>query len=147
IAQFEVLRRQAPLVYATVIVETLSIAYVLPATLPWLMRFIAVGVFVPVSIWRLVQWQQQRAAKAPVDAETARAALIRARRRALIMGIGSTIWALVLYEYVDSHTRILATLLVFVGSMGCAYCLASVPSAARLNLLVSTVPLALRLMM
>ena len=63
------------------------------------------------------------------------------------MGLLSTAWALLLYQWVDDHTRILATLLIFVGSMGSAYCLASVPAAARLNLLVSTAPLAVRLML
>jgi diguanylate cyclase (GGDEF)-like protein/PAS domain S-box-containing protein len=143
VAQHAVLLRQAPLVYATVIIETLSISYVLPATLPWPLRFAAALAFVPLAAWRLVQWYQTGPVEA--DAETARVVLLRARSRALWMGVASTIWALTLYEWVDDHTRILATLLVFVGSMGSAYCLASVPAAARLNLLVSTAPLALRL--
>ncbi len=145
VAQYAVLLRQAPLVYATIIIETLSITYVLPATLPWLFRFAAAGVFVPLAVWRLVQWSGQQ--PLDVDSETARRALLRARSRALWMGVVSTAWSLLVYELVDDHTRILATLLVLVGSMGCAYCLASVPAAARLNLLTSTAPLALRLIL
>jgi diguanylate cyclase (GGDEF)-like protein/PAS domain S-box-containing protein len=145
VAQFDVLRRQGPMVYATVIIETLSICYVLPAELPWALRFAAVFLFVPISTWRVVQWFRHEAVE--VDAETAHRALVRARSRALWMGLLSTAWALLLYQWVDDHTRILATLLVFVGSMGSAYCLASIPAAARLNLLVSTAPLALRLML
>ena len=145
VAQYGVLLRQAPLVYATVIIETLSIAYVLPVSLPWPLRFAAVLVFVPLGAWRLLQWYRQRPVE--VDAETARNALVRARSRAVWMGVSSTLWALILYQWVDDYTRILATLLVLVGSMGTAYCLASVPAAARLNLLVSTAPLALRLML
>ena len=144
VAQYGVLLRQAPMVYATVIIETLSISYVLPADLPWPLRFAAAFVFVPLGVFRLLQWYRKKPVE--FDAEGARSALIRARSRALWMGIVSTSWALLLYQCVDDHTRILATLLIFVGSMGSAYCLASVPAAARLNLLVSTAPLALRLM-
>jgi diguanylate cyclase (GGDEF)-like protein/PAS domain S-box-containing protein len=146
VAQYAVLLRQAPLVYATVIIETLSITYVLPATLPLLLRFAALGAFVPLAIWRLVQWRGQQLV-VDVDAKTARRALVRARTRAIWMGALSTIWALIIYQLVDSHIRLLATLLVFIGSMGSAYCLASVPAAARLNLLTSTAPLALRLIL
>src|SRR5581483_1284894 len=143
VAQYAVLLRQAPLVYATVIIETLSITYVLPPTLPWLVRFAAAGFFIPLATWRLVQWRTQQPVE--VDAETARRALARARSRALWTGVISTVWALLVYQFVDDHTRILGTLLIFVGSMGGAYCLASVPAAARLNLLTSTAPLAMRL--
>jgi diguanylate cyclase (GGDEF)-like protein/PAS domain S-box-containing protein len=144
VAQYAVLLRQAAMVYATVIIETLSISYVLPADLPWPLRFAAAFVFVPLGIFRLLQWYRKKLIE--VDAETAHKVLLRARSRALWMGIISTAWALLLYQWVDDHTRILATLLIFVGSMGSAYCLASLPAVARLNLLVSTAPLALRLM-
>src|SRR3974390_148620 len=145
VAQYAVLLRPAPLVYATVIIETLSITYVLPSTLPWPLRFAAAFVYVPLAVRRLVQWYRQK--PVAVDAETAHSVLLRARSRALWMGVTSTLWALVLYEFVDEQTRILALLLIMVGSMGSAYCLANVPAAARLNLLVSTAPLALRLML
>ena len=118
VAQYAVLLRQAPLVYATVIIETLSITYVLPPTLPWLLRFAAAGVFVPLSVWRLVQWHRQQPGE--IDVNTARRALVRARSRALWTGIISTVWALLVYQFVDEQTRILGTLLVFVGSMGSA---------------------------
>jgi PAS domain S-box-containing protein len=146
VAQYGVLLRQAPMVYATVIIETLSITYVLPASLPWPLRFAAALVYIPLAVRRLVQWYRQKPT-VEVNAETAWSLLVRARSRALWMGVSSTLWALILYQWVDEQTRILAMLLIMVGSMGSAYCLASVPAAARLNLLVSTAPLAIRLIL
>src|SRR5579885_2964210 len=79
VAQYGVLLRQAPMVYATVIIETLSITYILPASLPWPLRGAADIVYVPRAGWRLVQWYGEK--PVAIDAEAARAALVRARSR------------------------------------------------------------------
>ena len=69
VAQFAVQRKQVPLIYAVVIIETLSIVYVLPAALPWVLRFGVSGLLIIISALRIVQWRALRTAKADAPAE------------------------------------------------------------------------------
>jgi diguanylate cyclase (GGDEF)-like protein/PAS domain S-box-containing protein len=144
VAQFTSLRKQVPLIYALVIVETLSIVYVLPGEMSWLLRFGAASLLVPISALRMAQWHALKSVEP--DAVMARQLLVRARVFATTLALSLTIWTMILFENVDAHTRVLVTLLVFVGSIGSAYCMASVPPSARLTLLVTSVPIALRML-
>jgi diguanylate cyclase (GGDEF)-like protein/PAS domain S-box-containing protein len=143
-AQFDVIRKQAPLIHALVITEAFSIVYATPAGLSWFVRFGPATFLILFSVVRLVQWRATDL-KAP-DVVQIRRHLIRARWAATAFALGFTIWALVLFESVDLHIRIVVALLVFVGSIGTAHCLASAPQGARLMLALTAVPMAIRLL-
>ena len=91
----------------------------------------------------MIYWLKLRVA-APT-AEQALKHLFKTRILASALNAAFSIWALALFERVDPSERAPVALLVFMGSVGSAYCLASFPSAARLTLLFSALPISLRL--
>ena len=82
---------------------------------------------------RLIFWI--RLGQIVATAEQALRQLSRARILASALNAAFSIWALMLFDSVDAASRAPLSLLIFLGSVGCAYCLGSFPSAARLTLL------------
>ena len=72
--------------------------------------------------------------------------LFKTRILTSVLNAGFSCWTLILFENLDLNSRAPVALLVFMGSVGSAYCLASFPSAAWLTLLLSALPISLRLM-
>jgi predicted signal transduction protein with EAL and GGDEF domain len=61
VEQFKVLRKQVPVLYAVLLLDSFSVAWVLPRECsPWL-RFALPAVLVAVCIVRMVQWLRLRA--------------------------------------------------------------------------------------
>ena len=77
-------------------------------------------------------------------AEQALRQLSRARILACVLNAAFSVWTLFLFDSVDAASRATLSLLVFMGSVACAYCLGSFPSAALLTLLLSALPISLR---
>ena len=143
--QFRILTSQIPVLYCVTIVDSLSIAYVLPSSVGGTLRFGVPGLLLVVCVVRLVHWTRLRAV-VPTP-EQALSYLSRKRVVSAAVNAGFSAWALVLFENVDLNSRAPIALLVFMGSVGSAYCLASFPSAARLTLLLSGLPISLRLLL
>jgi diguanylate cyclase (GGDEF)-like protein len=144
IEQYRILTSQVPVLHCLLIVDSISIPYVLPETLPWWFRFGVPGVLLTVSVIRLAFWV--RLGQIVATAEQALRQLARARILASVLNAAFSVWTLTLFDSVDAHSRAPLALLVFLGSVGCAYCLGSFPSAARLTLLLSALPISLRLL-
>ncbi|HET7887178.1 MAG TPA: EAL domain-containing protein [Bradyrhizobium sp.] len=143
--QFRILTSQIPILYCVTIVDTLSIAYILPSSTPWSLRFGLPGILLPVCAVRLVQWVKLRS-KLPTP-EEALGYLAFVRGGSTLVNGGFLIWTAILFQNVDAEPATLIALLVFLGSVGSAYCLASFPSAARLTVLLSGFPNALWLLL
>jgi diguanylate cyclase (GGDEF)-like protein/PAS domain S-box-containing protein len=143
VEQFRILTSQIPVLYGVLIVDGLSIAYVLPPSLPFWLRFIAPGALLLGSAARLTYWVKLRSAIP--TAEQALGHLFRIRILCSLVNLGFSAWTLSLFQNLDSASRGAVALLVFMGSISSAYCLASVPSAAWLTLLLSALPISLRL--
>ncbi|TMK52083.1 MAG: EAL domain-containing protein [Alphaproteobacteria bacterium] len=143
IEQFRILTSQIPVLYGVLIIDSISLAYVLPPSLPRWFRFGVPGALLLISTVRMIYWLKLRVA-APT-AEQALKHLFKTRILASALNAAFSIWALALFERVDPSERAPVALLVFMGSVGSAYCLASFPSAARLTLLFSALPISLRL--
>jgi diguanylate cyclase (GGDEF)-like protein/PAS domain S-box-containing protein len=144
IEQFRILTTQIPILYGVLIINSITISYVLPPSLPWWFRFGVTGGLLLASSSRINYWVKLRGITP--TAEQALAHLLKTRILASALNAGFSLWALALFNYVDPHTRGPVALLVFMGSAASAYCLGSFPSAARLTLLISALPMALRLM-
>src|SRR5580693_8031813 len=145
VEQFRILTGQIPVLYGVLIVDGLSIAYVLPPSLPFWLRFIAPGALLLGSAARLTYWVKLRSAIP--TAEQALGHLFRIRILCSLVNLGFSAWTLSLFQNLDSASRGAVALVVFMGSVGSAYCLGSVPSAAWLTLLLSALPISLRLML
>jgi diguanylate cyclase (GGDEF)-like protein/PAS domain S-box-containing protein len=145
IEQFRILTSQIPVLYGVLIINSVSIAYVLPASLPSWLRFAVPGALLFISIVRMVYWTRLRAVAA--SAEQALNHLFKTRILTAVLNAGFSFWALVLFQNLDLNSRAPVALLVFMGSVGSAYCLASFPAAAWLTLLLSALPISLRLVL
>ena len=144
VEQFRILTSQIPVLYGVLIVESISISYVLPASLPVWFRFGVPGALLLISVIRMFYWIKLR--KVVPTAEEALKHLIKTRILASTLNAVFAVWTLVLFDSVDAEARAPLALLVFLGSVGSAYCLGSFPSAARLTLLISALPISLRLL-
>src|SRR5688500_14192964 len=144
IEQFRILTSQIPVLYGVLIGDSVSIAYVLPPTLPVWFRFGVPGALILISAIRMIYWIKLRSVVP--TAEAALRHLAKTRILASALNAAFSVWALSLFENVDPETRAPLALLVFMGSVGSAYCLGSFPSAAQLTLLLSALPISLRLL-
>jgi diguanylate cyclase (GGDEF)-like protein/PAS domain S-box-containing protein len=144
IEQFRILTSQIPVLYGVLIVESVSVSYVLPPSLPSWFRFGVPGALLLVSIVRMVYWV--KLGKVVPTAEHALRHLYKTRILASALNAVFSVWTLVLFDSVDAESRAPLALLVFLASVGSAYCLGSFPSAARLTLLLSALPISLRML-
>jgi diguanylate cyclase (GGDEF)-like protein len=142
--QFRILTGQIPVLYGVTSVDSISIAYILPSSVPWWLRFGVPGALLVVSVLRTIQWAKLR--NSVPTAEQALTYLANTRIRCAVLNAGFSLWALALFENLDLHARAPVALLVFMGSVGSAYCLASFPAGARLTLLLSGLPISVRLL-
>jgi PAS domain-containing protein len=144
IEQFRILTTQVPVLYGVLIINSITISYVLPPSLPFWFRFGVTGLLLLASASRIVYWVKLRGVTP--TAEQALDHLFRTRILTSALNAGFSCWALALFDFVDLDSRGPLALLVFMGSVASAYCLGSFPSAARLTLLISALPVSLRLM-
>jgi len=143
--QFRRLTTQAPILYGVLVLDSLSVAIVTPASLPWWLRFVFPALLLTACIYRMTHWVRLRG-HVPT-AEEARAQLVKGRALTAILSVGFLIWTGALFCNVDAALRAPITLVIFMASASSAYCLASLPSAARLTLLISGLPIALLLLL
>jgi len=145
IEQFRILTSQVPILYGVLVIDSISIAYVLPPSLPGWLRFGVLAGLLLVSMVRMIYWVKLRA-YAPSAVQVLRH-LSRTRILTAVLNAGCSIWTLVLFEYLDPDMRAPVALMVFMGSIGGAYCLASFPSAVWVTLLLTALPISLRLIL
>ncbi|WP_325019229.1 EAL domain-containing protein [Bradyrhizobium sp.] len=138
--QFRALTAQVPLLYAILVLDSISVAVVLPSDFSWWLRFAFPGVLIAASIYRMACWLRLKD-HVPTP-EEARAHLLRGRTLTLILDVGFSVWTVVLFGSVDPGLRAPISLTIFMASAISAYCLGSLPSAARLTLLISGLPIA-----
>jgi diguanylate cyclase (GGDEF)-like protein/PAS domain S-box-containing protein len=143
--QFRRLTTQAPILYGVLVLDSISVAIVTPASLPWWLRFVFPGLLLSACIYRMTHWVRLRG-YVPTP-EVARAQLVKGRALTAILGVGFLTWTTALFFTIDAELRAPITLVIFAASASSAYCLASLPSAARLNLLISGLPIAVLLLL
>jgi diguanylate cyclase (GGDEF)-like protein/PAS domain S-box-containing protein len=144
VEQLRILTGQIPILYGVLIIDSVSIAYVLPPTIGWELHFGVPATLLAVSAMRLIYWARLRAAK-PTP-ELALSHLFKTSILASVLSAAFTLWTLTVFARVDPATRAPLALLAFMGSIGSAYCFTSFPTAGRLTLLFSAVPISARLL-
>ncbi|WP_377828883.1 PAS-domain containing protein [Bradyrhizobium lupini] len=139
IEQFRILRKQVPVLYAVLLVDSISVALVLPLTVSAWLRFGLPGALLALCLLRLTQWLRLKAVD--VTPEQAKRELRRTRAVAVVLA-GFVFWILALFAAVDPDLRAPIALLVFMGCIGTAYCLGSFPPASLLTMLIAGTPIA-----
>ncbi|MCK1620782.1 EAL domain-containing protein [Bradyrhizobium sp. 159] len=140
VEQFRVLRKQVPVLYAVLLIDSISVGLVLPSTVsPWL-RFGVPAGLLAICLVRLVQWARMNGAD--FTPEQAFRQLARTRLVAIVLNTGFVLWILALLGVVDPGLRAPVALLVFMGCVGTAYCLGSFPPASLLTMIIAGPPIA-----
>src|SRR5260221_14573122 len=95
IEQFRILTTQVPVLYGVLIINSMTISYVLPPSLPFWFRFGVTGLLLVSSASRIVYWVKLRGVTPPHRRAGARASLqdphpgLRAQRGLLVLGAGA----------------------------------------------------------
>jgi diguanylate cyclase (GGDEF)-like protein len=141
--RFRILLRQLPICCLLLMANVLSIAYSAPMTLALTLRVVAPGLLIATAAIELLFWTPVR------KLSTAAAASRNLKRPRVVLpalNFACCLWGLLLFEHGDGELRVVVVLLTYLGAAACAYCLASFPSAARITLLSSALPIVLRLL-
>ncbi|TQF33376.1 diguanylate cyclase [Bradyrhizobium sp. UNPA324] len=145
VEQFRVLREQVPVLYAVLLVDSISVGLVLPDTVSAWLRFALPAALLAICSFRLAQWLRLK--KADFTAEEAYRELARARLATVVICSSFVIWILALFMAVDPGLRAPVALLIFMGCVGTAYCLGSFPPASLLTMLIAGAPIATLLLL
>src|SRR5712691_773850 len=141
--QFRTLRKQIPILYAVLLINALSLSYAVQNSAPPALTLWFSGFLLFVVVVRMIHWLRHRHST-PAAHEILKQ-LHKTRILAGLLSIGFGVWGLLIFEYADHGQQAFVTLFIYMSSVGCAYCLSSFPSAARLTLLFAAFPMALRL--
>ncbi|WLB24230.1 EAL domain-containing protein [Bradyrhizobium japonicum] len=140
VEQFRVLREQVPVLYSVLLANSISVGLVLPNTVSSWLRFALPTALLMVCLFRLAQWLRLK--KADLTAAEAYQELARVRLATVVLSTGFVTWILALFLTVEPGLRAPVALLLFMGCVGTAYCLASFPPASRLVMLIAGTPIA-----
>ncbi|TFV36246.1 EAL domain-containing protein [Bradyrhizobium frederickii] len=145
VEQFRVLRKQVPVLYAALLVNSISVGLLLPSTVSAWLRFALPAALLAACLFRLAQWLRLK--KVDFTAEEAYRELVRVRLATALLSSSFVIWILALFMVVDPGLRVSVSLLLFMGCVGTAYCLGSFPPSSRLTMLIAGAPIATLLLL
>ena len=129
IAQYGAIKRQMPLMYSLLIVNSMAVSYTHHADAPsWLVVYVPL-VLIVASLWRLLVWSFGRKAET-IDPQRARERLRGSILVSVPICIGFTAWALQIDQYGGSIEHGHVAIFIAVTMIGCIACLMHIPQAA-----------------
>jgi predicted signal transduction protein with EAL and GGDEF domain len=90
VEQLRMVRQQVPVLYAVLLVDSISVGLVLPSTVSGWLRFTLPACLLAVCLLRLIQWLRMRGAEFTPD--DAHHHLTRTRRVAVVLNAGFVVW-------------------------------------------------------
>lgn len=144
-AQYRALRNQIPLMYALMIVDAGFLAAATFQDVPLILSIGAPILLAVLAAVRALIWLKRPGANPEI-------ANIRRylRGTVVVAAILSTAfggWGFVLMNFATPAQVFAIALYIFVGAIGCCYCLQTLPAAARLVLLLGAAPVTVRLLL
>ena len=130
LAQWRALRRQVPLLYATLLANTWILAVVYLGIAPDALTLYVPALLTVVAVGRMLVWW--RAREHTVSVERAAASLRNMVWIGAGLGLGFTAWGLSLYRYGDAYMHAHVAFYMAVTTIGCMFCLMHVRAAALL---------------
>lgn len=143
-AQYRALRSQIPLMYALMIVDAAFLAF---ATFKQVPLALSVGAPVLLSLMatgRALVWLKRRGTAA--EPTRIRHYLRVTTLFAAVLSAAFGGWGLILMDFANPTQTFAIALYIFVGAIGCCYCLQTLPNAARLVLALGAAPVTIRLL-
>lgn len=144
-AQYRALRNQIPLMYALMIVDAAFLAAASFQDVPLLLSIGAPILLALLASARALMWMSR-------PAVLPSAASIRRYLRgtvivAAVLSAAFGGWGFFLMSFATASQIFAIALYIFVGAIGCCYCLQALPAAARFVLLLGAAPVTVRLLL
>jgi diguanylate cyclase (GGDEF)-like protein/PAS domain S-box-containing protein len=143
--QYLSLRQQIPLMYLLMTINAAFLAAVASREVAPLLSMGVPAALILVTSVRAVVWLARR--RREPSMETIRRQLRGTKAAAVVLSLLFGAWGLVLFAQADPLRGSAIALYVFVGAIGCCYCLQALPSAARLVMLFGAAPVTLQLLL
>lgn len=143
--QYETLKRKIPVLHLIVLVNAVSIgtahgfeaSHALTISLP--------GILTAVAALRFLHWMRNW------DVQPEPEGVERELKRTLIFTVvlclGFSGWGLAMFEHGDAMHKAFTAIFIYMSSIGSAYCLGSLPKAARATIFLVGLPIAVRLIL
>lgn len=144
-AQYRALRKQVPLMYALMIVDAAFLATATFHEVPLLLSIAAPISLALMAAARALMWLRRPGA--PPEPENIRRYLRGTVIVAAVLSAAFGGWGFVLMNFATASQVFAIALYIFVGAIGCCYCLQALPAAARLVLLLGAAPVTARLLL
>lgn len=144
-AQYRALRNQIPLMYALMIVDTGFLAAATFHDVPLALSIGAPLLLALLASVRAMMWLKRPAALP--EAANIRRYLRGTVLVAAVLSAAFGGWGFVLMSVATESQVFAIALYIFVGAIGCCYCLQALPPAARLVLLLGAAPATVRLLL
>ncbi|HEY5721718.1 MAG TPA: EAL domain-containing protein [Allosphingosinicella sp.] len=142
--QFQILRKQIPLMYLFMIVNAWFLSFATWGAVPAQWSILVPAVLSVAATLRAMMWR--RRSKSPEPAAIRRF-MAGTTAAAGILSLAFGGWGMILFENADLVQRTCIGLYIFIGSLICAYCLQPLVTAARVVLACGAAPVALRLLL
>lgn len=139
VAQYGALKRQMPLLYTLIFVNTSAVTYTHWSLAPKWLTIGFSGVLGVVCAWRIFYWMGATYLE-PDEHRTARHQLRRTIYLSAVLGSGFLIWSLLLDQFGGTAEHGHIALFVAVTVIGCIFCFVALPQAATIGTIVVTVP-------
>lgn len=143
LAQFAILRRQVPLLYAVLTINTCVLCFSVYGRVSPILSIGVTAAFLTFALIRLIVWlrRSQRSPTAAIVSRSLRNTTAIAAVVSLILGV----WGVTLLKSAVSEEPFVPLFIAF-GSIACAYCLASLPRAASVTIVFAAGPVILTLL-
>ena len=143
--QYLSLRQQIPLMYLLMTINAAFLAAVASRDVAPMLSIGVPAALILVTSLRALVWVTRR--RSDPSIETIRRRLRGTKLAAVVLSMLFGAWGLLLFAQADPLRGSSIALYVFVGAIGCCYCLQALPSAARLVMLFGAAPVTLRLLL
>ncbi len=140
--QFQTLKRKIPILHLILLVNSLGLAIAHSFNAPVTISAALPGGILALCIISFIRRVDTWGAMEPED-------ILLALKRTLInttlLALGFGAWGLMLFEYGNREHQAFTAIFVFMSALGCAYCLGSLPKAARYMIIFAGLPMGTRL--
>jgi diguanylate cyclase (GGDEF)-like protein len=141
--QFQMLKRKIPILHLIILVNSLGLAIAHSFHAPLTLSASLPGAILAICVIRFIRRLDSWGAMEP---EEIREALRQTLINSTLLAIGFGTWGLMLFGYGTREHQAFTAIFIFMSAIGCAYCLGSLPKAARYMIFFSGLPMAIRLM-
>lgn len=135
--QFQILKTQVPLLYGVLTINTCILASSIYGLVPPALSLVAPACFITLIAVRVVMWLMRSRAK-PDEAQVSRY-LNGTTAVAGVIAFGLGVWSILLLNSAVGDQPFVP-MFIALGSVACAFCLASLPRAAFATILFATSP-------